>query len=676
MKKLYPLLLLGLLISLDALGQCSGGTARPSITPTLSWQTVAMSSGDYRPFAATAGNTYAFSLCGNGGSAGFDSQLTLLTNSGAYGGAYSDDACGTASEISWTCTSSGTYRVLLNDYYCLSSGNAATLAYRQFVPGPGATCGNPHVIGSLPFTATGLTTCGAGNDYTSADACGSIYMNGEDYVFRYVASGAQTIRITLSNTLSFTGVFVVENCPSAGNANCIAANAGGCGGGGLPNESSSGNPVAEFTLPGAGTYYFIVDTWPSPNCTGFDINVQTVAGSGGGPGCGSYTISTPSYAPDNFNSGTQLSFPDDEFSNAVSLPFTFCFMGTNYTSLVVSSNAYVSFTTACAAQYSGWDTDVIPAPASTNSPEARNSIMFPWVDVDPSIGGSIRYNTYGTAPNRRFVVAFRNVPMFETTCNSLTYTGQVVIYETTFVIDIFIQNLPNCAVWNDGEAVLGLLDASGTVAVPVPGYNNTAYTLSNFARRFTPNCPTCGILPVTFTHLSGIHESQLNRVSWTTGHEVNSASFTLERSRDGQQFETVGTLPGAGTEPMGRTYQMEDRGRYAPATFYRVVQRDVNGAETISDVIMVAANSAGLGITSAVPRDGQLLLNLQNANAAQPVRIEILDVLGKSLYTASMQLDAGANQRTVEIAHLSAGVYFLKVSGAQGATVMRKFVKD
>ncbi len=32
------------------------------------------------------------------------------------------------------------------------------------------TCNSPHVITSLPFIQTGLTTCGTGDDYSNVDA--------------------------------------------------------------------------------------------------------------------------------------------------------------------------------------------------------------------------------------------------------------------------------------------------------------------------------------------------------------------------------------------------------------------------------------------------------------------------------------------------------------------------
>lgn len=118
--------------------QCSGGTSGGALTPapSSSFQTMAVTSGNYYTFTVPSGciPTYVFSFCSaDGGSAAFDSQITILDNTGAYAGGYNDDNCGLQSYVSWTPTVSGTYRVLINTYSC-STGGTGTLAYRSTTP--------------------------------------------------------------------------------------------------------------------------------------------------------------------------------------------------------------------------------------------------------------------------------------------------------------------------------------------------------------------------------------------------------------------------------------------------------------------------------------------------------------------------------------------------------------
>ncbi|MBL0137147.1 MAG: T9SS type A sorting domain-containing protein [Bacteroidetes bacterium] len=130
---------------------------------------------------------------------------------------------------------------------------------------PGSTCANAVTIASLPFNITNQTTQCKGNDYTnsSTGSCTSLYESGEDMVFAYTALGSECIRITLSNTNSTQAGFqLYENCPGSPGANCLGFIGGG-------------NVAGNFSLPGPGTYYIIVDSWDPPSSVIFDLNVST-----------------------------------------------------------------------------------------------------------------------------------------------------------------------------------------------------------------------------------------------------------------------------------------------------------------------------------------------------------------------------------------------------------------
>lgn len=682
MKKIYALLAL-VILSLAAPSlhaQCSGGSSAGAITPTAAWQTVAcIQGGQYRTFVATAGVTYMFSFCAGGGSCSYDSQLTMLDNSGAYAGAYADDVCGAAPEITWTCPSNGTYRVLFNDYYCATGSTCATMAYRIYVPPVGSVCSNPIVIPALPYTVTGGTTCGFGDDYDDLDACASFYMNGDDIVYRYNSPGSESITVTLTGTSTYVGVFVMNGCPDAGGTTCmpLASGSASCGGGGsATNTSSSGNPFGTWDLTAPGNYYIIISTFPSPQCTPFNMSITSgPLSGGGGAGAACYTVSAPAYSPYSYTSGTALVFPDDEFSSVVPIGFSFCYMGAYYSNVVVSSNSYITFNTSCAGQYSPYDTDPFPLPPSDE--ETYNGIHFPWQDVDPSVSGTIRYNNYGTAPNRVFVVSFRNVAMFSSACNALRYTGQVVLYETSNVIDTYIQDKPVCATWVGGNAVHGLLDASGTAAVVVPGRNDTQYTLANDAIRFTPTCNPCAsILPVSYTSFSGKNLGSKNHLEWATGFENNQVSFTLERSRDSRNFEDVGTVEATGSGQHETSYNMEDAHPAYPETFYRIRELDQDGNVTYSHIISVNAQKPDASLESvyAQPQGDQVFVHI-DALTSMDVTLVLVDAFGREVYKKTLTLDAGMNSIEMTVPGLAAGTYFLRAETQNSHPDMKSFVK-
>lgn len=194
-----------------------------------------------------------------------------------------------------------------------------------------------------------------------------------------------------------------------------------------------------------------------------------------------YTISTIPYAPDPMTSGTSVSLTDDSQTGMLPIGFTFCYFGTSYTQFIIGSNNWIGFS---AGQTSTWVT--VPIPNNTGS-APRNTIMGAWQDINPGVGGTVKYAVYGTAPFRRLSVSWNNVPMFS--CTGQLYSSQIIIYETTNIIETHILNKSLCTSWNSGNAVHGLHDPTGTIAVVVPGRNNTQWTASNEGRRFTPSGP-------------------------------------------------------------------------------------------------------------------------------------------------------------------------------------------
>jgi hypothetical protein len=116
----------------------------------------------------------------------------------------------------------------------------------------GADCTDPIVISSLPANLTGQTNCGMGNTY-SATCLGS-YDGGEDVMYRLDLAVETTIDIALTTTSTWTGMLLDDSCPPDA-ATCIAIATG-----------SGGNKAINDRTLAAGSYWIMIDTWPTPNC--------------------------------------------------------------------------------------------------------------------------------------------------------------------------------------------------------------------------------------------------------------------------------------------------------------------------------------------------------------------------------------------------------------------------
>ena len=185
------------------------------------------------------------------------------------------------------------------------------------------------------------------------------------------------------------------------------------------------------------------------------------------------------------------SYQDDQFSPAIILPFTFCFYGQNFTSCTVGTNGIVTFDITNAGGFNDWNIpagDLIP---SVTYPRA--TIMGPLHDIDPSASTpqqpdkKMEYIIVGTAPCRKFILNFYKIPYYA--CGSAIVTQQIVLYEGTGIIDIFLKDKPFAcgASSNNGRAILGIQNWDQNQATAVPGRNNSNWSATDEGWRFVPS---------------------------------------------------------------------------------------------------------------------------------------------------------------------------------------------
>jgi gliding motility-associated-like protein len=234
------------------------------------------------------------------------------------------------------------------------------------------------------------------------------------------------------------------------------------------------NPSTVFTIPNRNILLPCGVT-----CTSFNVQVPHIKKTT------SYIVTTPPYKPYAYTTpgGTELlnTYADDVWSNRINLPFafSFCFFGTNYTSLLMGSNSVISFDpNLYEGDFNEWE---ILGPLPNFQQEAA-AIFGPLHDIDPrSIFNpapttrKIEWRVEGNAPYRRFIGSYNSVAVFNFDMDALKATHQMVLYENTGIIEVYIKDKPIYPDWNDGLATLGLQNYNRSQAVTAPGKNGTQW---------------------------------------------------------------------------------------------------------------------------------------------------------------------------------------------------------
>src|SRR5262245_33606029 len=180
--------------------------------------------------------------------------------------------------------------------------------------------------------------------------------------------------------------------------------------------------------------------------------------------------------PDYLEANTVLPLTGDDASTTVTLPFTFPYYGQNHTTANVSTNGNVNF--------------VAPSTVFTNvaipTTAAPNGAIYPyWDDVFVDSSASVRTETLGTAPNRRFVIEWRNVRFVSETTKRVDF--EVVLSENGQILTQY-RNIAADGREQGNSATLGIENQAGTVAFQY-SFNEAVINSPTFAvlYRLPPN---------------------------------------------------------------------------------------------------------------------------------------------------------------------------------------------
>lgn len=554
---------------------------------------------------------------------------------------------------------------------------------------PSSMCGLCGVTPiTLPYSSGNVTTCGSGDDLTAAmvtNACGSTsYLGGEDVIYTFTPTVTGQITITYSTSGSSAGAMLYQGCPNSG---------GTCAGSVTGISSFSGNQSFCPMVTAGQPYFLIIDSWPAPTCNGYNVAITSPSATVNACSLSTYTGAGTTYTFESFV-GTNAPQTDDVlFNSVVNLGFNFCYGGSQYNTCYIASNGAIVFdavtcfpniltnTNAAPGIGTGWS--ITAAAPVNNTSIPRNAILGPWQDIDPSLGGLIEYATVGTAPNRRFIVSYDQIPMFS--CGTAAgagnyFSGQIKIFETSGNIEIHIRNKQLCTTWNGGYAVMGLHSADGTIYRPptasMVNHNYpTQWTMTNTGYRWTSACANCAVLPVEFKNFYGERIEKVNKLYWETAVEKNIVSYSIERSADAENFVEIAKV---NPKNQPSLYNYDDaETKPGSLNYYRIISVDKDGERKSTNVIPLGANLNEVVVSGIYPNPTNNEFNMSiDSRTNTELHIKIYDVVGKMVKSFNKPVPVGVQLMSFSVSDLPAGSYMMEVRSANGQVItQQKLVK-
>lgn len=140
-------------------------------------------------------------------------------------------------------------------------------------------------------------------------------------------------------------------------------------------------------------------------------------------------------------------------------------------------------------------------------------------------------------------------------------------------------------------------------------------------------------LPVQLVQFTALPKNDEVELNWSTANEKNNSYFTLERSKDGENFESFATIKGAGNSSSLIHYSNTDLDPYAGISYYRLKQTDYDGKSTYSEIVDVNMRKTGKELLLYPnPGNGDFKLKLPETDTEE-ILLTIRDVSGKELFS-------------------------------------------
>lgn len=174
-------------------------------------------------------------------------------------------------------------------------------------------------------------------------------------------------------------------------------------------------------------------------------------------------------------------------------------------------------------------------------------------------------------------------------------------------------------------------------------------------------------LPLRLLSFTGELQNNTTLLQWETADETNTSSFEIERSADGVVFDRIGTVAATGNSNTSLKYSYKDNeagNQPGNVIYYRLKMVDIDGDHKYSGVITISI-AAIAGRITLIPNPAGAVTTLNITSFINgTAKWNVSDNTGRIVLQGNLQLRSGNNTTSIGLQKLTAGLYYLTVSGS------------
>lgn len=225
--------------------------------------------------------------------------------------------------------------------------------------------------------------------------------------------------------------------------------------------------------------------------------------------------------------------------------------------------------------------------------------------------------------------------------------------------------------WGDYNGPTGTTVISGTVSSVSTTGSPDVLAANGFFRSWTlasSNVP----LPIVLTSFTAECQNFAAHIQWDVATQTDNNFFTVERSPDGINYQTVAVVKGAGTTGTAITYTAVDETPLSGISYYRLSQTDMDGTTTHVKTIVYQPCGNEPTQNAFVTNQTSVVVQI-NSLANDEYNITLMNMLGQPVFTENKAVAVG-NNTFILPTNVSDGVYILSLKSDKANYVKRLYI--
>jgi hypothetical protein len=270
----------------------------------------------------------------------------------------------------------------------------------------------------------------------------------------------------------------------------------------------------------------------------------------------------------------------------------------------------------------------------------------------------------------------------------------------TIVVNVILSNVSTTAAAPANSMLVEFFCGSNVIPFASQLFPNTISPSGSSNENMTisiPNAPTCNIgdgikmvirpsivscvceaanaplpglfLPIVYKNFTVERANSSSLLKFEIEQAIANTTFVIERSVDGINFNSIGTV--IGTTTTNYSY-IDINPIFSINNYYRIKVINTQGSVTYSEVKFVKFGKNSKIEVYPVPATNNFYISLSEELINKPIVISLYNATGQEVIRTSVSKASGTE--TIDVSQLSSGVYQLRVSNTKQVVAERKIM--